>query len=482
MVNFIVGRELTPADRKQNFKVIIIGAGMSGLLAAIRLQEAGIPFEIIERHADVGGTWYQNTYPGCRVDSPNHIYSYSFRPADWPQYYSPQQVLREYFDKVAVDYGLKRHTRFGTEVTHARFDDDSGAWEVSVKGADGHEQVLHANAVISAVGQLNRPKWPDIPGQEKFRGIAFHSTEWEHEHDLTGKNILVIGTGASAFQFAPEIAKVASQVTIFQRTPPWMAPVPTYHDDVPAAKHWLLNHVPYYSKWYRFAMFWNAAEGILFAVKKDPAWNGENSISAENDELRQIFTDWITEQCEGDADLLEKAIPRYLVGGKRILFDNGNWLRALRPLPLADEGHRPRRHRPAAALERRSARVPGHHRARVPQSVLLLRAEHQHRGARQHRVLLRMRSALHPRLHQAAAGARAGGAGLQAGRSRRLQQAHRPGQPGDGLGRSQRADLVQERPGAGHAELAVQPGGILEADAGTESAGLRTPSPVAAIP
>ena len=279
----------------------------------------------------MGGTWHQNTYPGCRVDSPNHIYSYSFRPTDWPQYYSPQKVLHEYFDQVANEHGLKRHIRFGTEVMQARFDEQSAAWEVSVKTADGHEETLTANAVISAVGQLNRPKWPEIPGQDRFQGISFHSTEWEHEHDLTGKKVLVIGTGASAFQFAPEVAKVAERVTIFQRTPPWMAPVPTYHDDVPKAMHWLLNHVPYYLNWYRFAMFWNAAEGILFAVKKDSAWDGRNnSISKENDELRVLLTEWIKELCEGDAELIEKSVPAYPVGGKRILFDNGNWIRALR--------------------------------------------------------------------------------------------------------------------------------------------------------
>lgn len=358
MVDFIVGQELSPdygeflhaelalegedayrpqgleaipeADR-QAFKVIVIGAGMSGLLAGIRLQEAGIPFEIIERHEDVGGTWYQNTYPGCRVDSPNHIYSYSFRPTDWPQFYSPQQVLREYFDQVAVDHGLKRHIRFGTEVTELRFDDDSATWHVHVKTADGGERVLRANAVISAVGQLNRPKWPNIPGRERFRGVSFHSTEWEHEHDLSGKRVLVIGTGASAFQFAPEVAREAERVTIFQRTPPWMAPVPSYHEHVPEQVHWLLNHVPFYMKWYRFAMFWNAAEGILFAVKKDPAWDGRNNtISAENDALRQILTDWIVELCDGDRELIEKSVPSYPPGAKRILFDNGNWIRALK--------------------------------------------------------------------------------------------------------------------------------------------------------
>jgi len=358
MVDFIVGKELSPdygeflhaelmldgsdpykpegiddipESDKADFKVLVIGAGMSGLLAGIRLQEAGIPFEIIERHKDVGGTWYQNTYPGCRVDSPNHIYSYSFRPTDWPQFYSPQRVLREYFEDVAEEHGLKRHTRFGTEVTEARFDEEAGIWHLDVKTADGHRETLTANAVITAVGQLNRPKWPDIPGQERFQGISFHSTEWEHEHDLTGKKVLVIGTGASAFQFAPEVAKTAGQVTIFQRTPPWMAPVPIYHDDVPEEMHWLLNHVPYYLKWYRFAMFWNAAEGILFAVKKDPAWDQRNNtISAENDELRGLLTDWIKELCDGDDELLEKSVPSYPPGAKRILFDNGNWLRALR--------------------------------------------------------------------------------------------------------------------------------------------------------
>jgi 4-hydroxyacetophenone monooxygenase len=325
------GLDAIPVDARQAFKVLIIGAGMSGILAAIRLQAAGIAFEIIERHDDVGGTWYQNTYPGCRVDSPNHIYSYSFRPADWPQYYSPQPVLREYFDQTAIDYGLKAHTRFGTEVKEARFDESGGVWHLVVERRDGTRETLSANAVISAVGQLNRPKWPDVPGRERFRGVAFHSTEWEHEHDLTGKRVLVIGTGASAFQFAPEVAKVAGELTIFQRTPPWMAPVPTYHDEVPTGKHWLLSHVPYYAKWYRFAMFWNAAEGLLHAVKRDPAWNGQNnSISAENDEVRQMFTDWIAELCEGDTDLFRKVVPDYPVGAKRILLDDGNWMRALR--------------------------------------------------------------------------------------------------------------------------------------------------------
>ncbi len=177
---------------------------------------------------------------------------------------------------------------------------------------------------------MNRPKWPAIPGQDRFKGPSFHSTEWDHEQDLTGRKVLVIGTGASAFQFAPEVARTARQLTIFQRTPNWMAPVPQYHDDVPDGKHWCLNHIPYYAKWFRFSMFWGAAEGILDGVEKDPSWNEQDrSVSAKNDEIRQLFTEWLEELCGDDKELLAKVVPQFPPGGKRILFDNGNWIRAL---------------------------------------------------------------------------------------------------------------------------------------------------------
>ena len=326
----VPGLDALPAEKRAAFRVVIVGAGMSGLLAGIRLRQAGIPFTIVERHSDVGGTWWQNTYPGCRVDSPNHIYSYSFEPADWPQYYSPQRVLQRYFAHCADKYGLRPHIRFETEVKEALFDESTSTWRVEVVDKDGRTDRLRANALISAVGQLNRPKWPEIPGRDRFEGISFHSTEWEHQHDLTGKRVLVIGTGASAFQFIPEIAKQAARVTVFQRTPPWILPTPEYHDEVPAGKHWLLNHVPFYAKWYRFAMFWRAAEGILAAVEKDDAWpHQQRSVSAANDELRVMLTQSMTEIVGAGSPLLEKIIPSYPVAGKRILLDNGNYLRAL---------------------------------------------------------------------------------------------------------------------------------------------------------
>jgi 4-hydroxyacetophenone monooxygenase len=322
--------DAVPADLKRRFHVVVIGAGMSGLLAAIRLAEAGIPFTVIEKNEDVGGTWLENTYPGCRVDSPNHTYSYSFEPNDWPQHFSKQEVLRGYFARCATKYGLRDHIRFRTEVEEAAYDDRSRLWRVQLRTPEGGRETIEANAVISAVGQLNRPRLPEIRGRDSFEGIAFHSARWEHEHNLEGKRIAVIGTGASAFQFVPEIAKRAGPVVVFQRTAPWISPTPDYHADIPEGKHWLLNHVPYYAKWFRFWMFWRTGEGLLSAVKVDPEWpDQDRSVSAANDMLRALLTENIRSIVGHDTDLLAKAIPDYPPAGKRMLLDNGNWLRSL---------------------------------------------------------------------------------------------------------------------------------------------------------
>ena len=320
-----------PQDKRRAFHVIVIGAGMSGMLAAYRLKQACISYTVIEKNADVGGTWLENTYPGCRVDTPNHIYSYSFVPKDWPKYYSPQNVLLEYFNQCADEFGIRPHIRFNTSVESAEFDEKTHTWKVQVKGTDGAGQTLQANAVISAVGQLNRPKLPDIEGRDMFSGISFHSARWQHEHDLTDKRIAVIGTGASAFQFVPEIAKQAGEVFVFQRTPPWIAIDPVYPDDIPAGKHWLLCHVPFYAKWFRIFRFWHAGEGVLAWVKKDESWTDQTrSISAANDELRAYFTKGISSIVGDDEDLLQKCIPEYPPAGKRMLVDNGTWIKTLK--------------------------------------------------------------------------------------------------------------------------------------------------------
>lgn len=310
--------------------VLVIGAGMSGLLTALRLEQAGVPFQVVDKNADVGGTRLENTYPGCRVDSSNHMYSYSFEPNHfWPQHFSTQPVLLDYFRGVAAKHDLKKHVRFSATVEEMVWDDHRGVWKIRLKTPEGVEHV-EANAVVTAVGQLNRPRFPEIEGRERFAGPAFHSAEWRHDVDLTGKRVAVIGTGASAYQFVPEIAGKVASLTVFQRTPPWGFPVAHYHEDVPAGMNWLMEHVPFYDKWYRFWMFWMVTDGLLPMVTADPGWNGPpTAVSELNQGFRDMIAMAIAEQAPNRPDLVEKVIPTYPVGGKRSLLDNGVWMAAL---------------------------------------------------------------------------------------------------------------------------------------------------------
>jgi 4-hydroxyacetophenone monooxygenase len=315
------------------FEVAIIGAGMSGLLAAHRLTQAGVRCTVYEKNADVGGTWLENRYPGCRVDVASHLYSYSFAPKhDWPDHFCTRDVLHGYFRDVAERFGLYDRIEFGTEVVAAHWDDATARWRLHLRTARGDSWV-EANAVISAVGQLSRPQLPDIPGRESFAGPAFHSAEWNGTVDLTGRRVAVVGTGSSAYQLVPEVAKVAAQVSVFQRNAPWLRPTPHYHDPVPPGVRWLYDHVPYYSPWHRF---WLCAPGLLERGGVLEGWivdrdypPTERAISAANDRLRATLTDWMSAQVADAPELLSKIIPTYPVGAKRVMRDNGVWLSTL---------------------------------------------------------------------------------------------------------------------------------------------------------
>lgn len=321
-------QQLAP-DR--DFSVVVIGAGMSGLVAAYRLKQAGVPFVVLEKNPDVGGTWFENRYPGCRLDTNNFAYSFSFaQKADWPQQFSPRDAIHGYFRDVAEELGLREHIRFSTEVVSAAYDDDSASWTVRARGAHGAEQVLDASAVITAVGQLNRPHIPDIPGREGFRGRAWHSAQWVHDVDLSGKRVAVIGTGASAYQVVPSIAGAVSHLSVFQRTPPWMLPTPTYHEEVAPGLSWLFHHVPYYHRWFRFYQFWISVEGRRPFVQVDPEWEHEISVSAANEALRSALVQHLRAQFGDRPDLLEQVMPAYPPGAKRMMRDNGVWPAALK--------------------------------------------------------------------------------------------------------------------------------------------------------
>ena len=211
---------MTPTQ--DDFPIAILGAGFAGIGAAIRLEKAGIhSFTIFERASDVGGTWRDNTYPGAACDVPSHAYSLSFEPnPGWSRRYSPSEEIWAYLRSLVEKWGLAAHLRLDTEIVEARFDDPSGSWTLTTR--EGEEHV--ARVVISGVGGLVDPKWPDVKGLERFEGELFHTARWNHDFDLTGRRVGVVGTGASAVQVVPSIAPRVEQLVVFQRTPGWVVP------------------------------------------------------------------------------------------------------------------------------------------------------------------------------------------------------------------------------------------------------------------
>ncbi|ORA09506.1 flavin-containing monooxygenase [Mycobacterium arosiense] len=313
------------------FHVLIIGAGMSGLCTAMQLEQLGVPYTILEKNPCVGGTWYENSYPGCRVDVPNHFYSYSFeRNPNWSSYYSDRDELFAYFTGCADKYGVSPHIRFNHEVVAARFDAERQRWIVDVSTPDGRATHLQANVLVTAVGQLNRPLLPTLDGLSDFQGPVFHSATWRHDVELSGKSVAVVGTGASAMQFAPAVAGVASDTIIFQRSPQWAIPNPLYHRRVSEETKWLLRHVPAYAGWYRFSLIWKLCDGLWPALHVDPDWAGNGrSINAFNERVRLRLTRYIEQKLSDRPDLLDKALPKYPPYSKRMLVDN-NWFDMLK--------------------------------------------------------------------------------------------------------------------------------------------------------
>ena len=311
--------------------VVVIGGGMSGILAAIRLKQNNIPYILLEKNPDKGGTWYENSYPGARVDIPAQIYCYSFEPSNsWQQFYPQQKELKTYFDHCVEKYQLQACIKYNTEATAVNWVENQKRWHITTHNHHtGEQSTLIANSVISAVGQLNRPKIPDIHGSDSFDGAQFHSAQFQHQYDLSDKTVAIIGSGASAFQLAPEIAKVAKKMKVFQRSPAWMFPNPGYHDDIDPGTQWLLTHIPFYDRFYRFLLFWVSADALLPTLIRDEDWpDQERSINAANDMYREHATEWIKSQVK-DPELLNKVVPRYPPFVKRILQDNGSWLAAL---------------------------------------------------------------------------------------------------------------------------------------------------------
>ncbi|MCJ7437327.1 MAG: NAD(P)/FAD-dependent oxidoreductase, partial [Acidimicrobiia bacterium] len=312
-----------------DFGVVVVGAGFSGLCAGYFLKQAGIDFAIVERHASIGGTWLENTYPGAGVDTPSHLYSFTFAPHDWSHWFSLQPEVKGYMEDVAERFGLVDHIRFETEVTAASYDDVAQRWVVETRTADGLERIECA-AVISAVGIFNPPVMPNIDGLDGFDGICVHTARWPADLDVRDKRVAVVGTGASSMQVVPAIADHARSVTVYQRSNQWVLPFEKFHQPVPEPLRWLLAEVPLYAQWYRARLGWTFNDKLHPVLQIDPDWeHPDRSINAANDRHRAFMTRYIESELGDHAgELLDSVLPDYPPYGKRILLDNG-WFRTL---------------------------------------------------------------------------------------------------------------------------------------------------------
>ena len=321
-----------PAEAKAAAPVVVVGCGLAGILAGIRLRQAGIPFTIIEKNPGPGGTWWENRYPGARVDVGSHQYCYSFEPADhWSEFYCRQPELCAYFTAIVDKYGLRPHCRFDTTVTGLTWDDQRALWKVTLRADDGTVDLLDARFVVSAVGSLNLPRLADLPGMDTFAGPWFHSTWWPDDLELAGTRFALIGAGASGFQIGPAIAGEAERLTIFQRTAQWIIPNPLYHAPVPPGDRWALRHLPFYGRWYRLIMSLPGIAAGTGPYRIDPDYDdpSHRSVNAVNAKRADALLAWMRSIVADRPDLLPKVVPDYPAIGKRILQDDGTWLRCL---------------------------------------------------------------------------------------------------------------------------------------------------------
>ncbi len=294
----------------ERFSVVVIGAGMGGLNAAVQLKHAGIPFTVLEKNAGVGGTWYENRYPGARVDSPSrtytHIYGVDF---PYPNPFCPQSENEKYFNWVADHFDVRRDIEFHTEVTSVIWDDAEKVWEVTARQPEG-TRVWRANAVISAVGFLARPNLPDIPGLDEFDGPAFHTARWPSDLDLTGRRVAVIGSGCTGYQLVPEVVGDAAHTYVFQRTPSWCFDAKGYLAPFPPQINWLDRNLPYHTNFVRFQTGWlYRPTSAIAAFSVDPDFDDPHAVSPLNQQIRDKRIAFMQSKFADRPDLMEKMTP-----------------------------------------------------------------------------------------------------------------------------------------------------------------------------
>lgn len=306
--------------------IVIVGAGFAGLGMAIKLKEAGYnDFVILERGEEVGGTWRDNDYPGCTCDIPSFLYSFSFEPnPNWTRSYPGWAEILDYLKRTARKYDLYRHIRFKHDVTAMTWNATAGEWHTAAESPKG-EVTFNSRYLIIGSGPLSEPTVPSLPGLESFAGHSFHSAEWDHDYDLTGKRVAVVGTGASAIQFIPKIQPLVGKMTVFQRTPPWI--IPRLDHRLSGPEQWILRHVPGAHRLLREAIFYTQEARVLGFQRP--------KVMRQIERLGKFH---IRRQVR-DPELRERLIPDYVPGCKRILISDDYYPAIQQPnVELVTEG------------------------------------------------------------------------------------------------------------------------------------------------
>jgi cation diffusion facilitator CzcD-associated flavoprotein CzcO len=306
------------AERRPLPDVVIVGAGLSGLAMGMQLLRSGVStFTIVERSDGVGGTWRDNTYPGCSCDVPSHLYSFSFAPkTDWSRRFAEQPEILGYAQRCVEAFGLGSHLRLGTTVTAARFDDDRGQWALELAPDEGPSEVLHADAVIFACGQLNVPHVPALSGLASFEGAMWHSARWDHDCDIAGKRVAVVGNGASAIQFVPLLAETCDGLVVFERSPNYV--VPKKDRVYRSVERRLLDRLAILERAYRWSIYWRLEMRWLFFRRDSRASRALSRLVA-----KAIRDEVVTERLPEEA-----IVPDYPIGCKRILLSS-DWYPAI---------------------------------------------------------------------------------------------------------------------------------------------------------
>lgn len=306
----LVWSEPPSLEELRKFSVIVIGAGLTGLNAAVQLSHAGIRFTVLEKNPAVGGTWYENRYPGARVDTGSRTYTHIFG-ADfpYPSPYCPQDENEKYLNWVADHFNVRKNIIFGTEVKSLVWDDESAVWHVTTEGTEG-EQTWRANAVITAVGLLSQPNLPQIEGLETFRGRYFHTARWPSDLDIAGKRVAVVGSGCTGYQLAAELANEVDHLYLFQRSPSWVFDVPGYLAPYPPQINWLDRNFPYLTNFIRFTdSFMHHPAMVAASLAIDPDFDDPSAVSEINKRVRDQRIAFMRSKFGDRPDLMEKMLP-----------------------------------------------------------------------------------------------------------------------------------------------------------------------------